>query len=388
MKEVWNCGCTEGAIVVTTIGEGAVLDKYYDNFSRFGHLDEVTIYVVVDNKTPSELMEKVVRLRKSGLHVTAPDMREQVEYSLKLGVPKGMFLENSDHRRNLGYLAAYESAASVIISIDDDNYPLQNEDFYASHRKSLNPPSEVDEVTATNKFFNICEMMEFEPFGTTAFARGFPYFARHVTNAIEHRQVSNVKVGINAGLWLQDPDVDAISWLVNPRNSTHLLNSQVILAPNTWTPINSQNTSLAHEVIPSYYFIRMGATLNGVRIDRYGDIFQGYFAEACSKALGIAVSAGTPAVLHRRNTHNYLQDACQELNCIILLEDFLQWLTGEVILEGNNYCDAYLSLAEAIEGFACGYVKRYRSKDVQQYYVGTASQMRDWIRICSTINGS
>jgi len=37
-------------------------------------------------------------------------------------------LWNSDYRRNIGYLQAYASGADIIISIDDDNYPLLEDD--------------------------------------------------------------------------------------------------------------------------------------------------------------------------------------------------------------------------------------------------------------------
>ena len=85
-----------------------------------------------------------------------------------------------------------------------------------------------------------------------------------------------------------------------------------------------------------------------MRIDRYGDIFSGYFSQACAKSMGDTVRVGTPIAVHARNCHNYLKDATQELACVCLLEDLLPWLQ-EQGLEGKSYAEKYVSFSELLE---------------------------------------
>ena len=133
---------------------------------------------------------------------------------------------------------------------------------------------------------------------------------------------------VAGALWLQDPDMDALSWLSGPVHATSFRGESVVLSPPTWSPVNSQNTALHRDVIPSYYFLRMGAPLSGMRIDSYGDIFSGYFSQACARKLGDSVRVGTPNATHARDSRNYSRDATQELACICVLEDLLRSLQG------------------------------------------------------------
>jgi len=81
---------------------------------------------------------------------------------------------------------------------------------------------------------------------------------------------------VNAGLWLDDPDVDAITRLCNDIVTTechsrpafffcnlHCLlvlmgrqrytrDSSYVMANGTWCPFNSQNTALHRDLIPAY----------------------------------------------------------------------------------------------------------------------------------------
>jgi hypothetical protein len=106
--------------------------------------------------------------------------------------------------------------------------------------------------------------------------------------------------------------------------------------------------ALHRDVIPSYYFLRMGAPLSGMCGDRYDDIFSGYFSQACARKLGDSVRVGTSIATHARNSRNYWRDATQELACIGVLEDLPPWLQG-VQLDGSDYLDAYVSLSHQLE---------------------------------------
>jgi hypothetical protein len=191
-------------------------------------------------------------------------------------------------------------------------------------------------------------------------------------------------VHINAGLWLQDPDIDGITWLVLKPRVKGFRGESVILGRNTWSPINSQNTALRLDAVPSYYFVRMGYPLAGRPIDRYGDIFSGYFAQACAKHLGGYVRAGTPVADHRRNSHNYMRDATAEWACIQILEDLVPWLM-EVKLEGTTYSETYLSLSHALEDAAEAMRGSVWNPATQAYFHEIGQYMRCWLDGCRVV---
>lgn len=375
------------AIVLTTINDGVILDALHDNLARFGRLDTTTVYVIPDRKTPSSLFDRADTLRGRGAQIESPSLDEQDEYLNKIGFGSDRLLVNSDHRRNVGYLRAYEAGNDIVISIDDDNYPIHEEDFVGGHISALNGSVEGKQaIECSTKFYNVCDLMTFDGAGEV-YPRGYPFDARHCEDSISRSFVAAKPVHINAGLWLQDPDVDGISWLVLPRRATGLLCPEVILGDSTWTPINSQNTSMRADAIAAYYFVKMGYAMGGLTIDRYGDIFQGYFVQACAKALGGSVRAGTPAVLHQRNAHNFLNDSRAELGCMLILQELLDYLVNEARLEGSSYSDAYTCLADLLEPASEKFESRFWTEEARGFVKEMCSDMRLWAEVCKRLRG-
>jgi len=375
-----------GAIVVTTINGGQFLQEYFDNLKRFGHLDQCHFYVIADRKTPAALFDKAKELEKQGLRITIPSLEEQDQYLAKVGFDPHLVLWNSDHRRNIGYLMAYASGADAVISIDDDNYPIPEIDFFGEHVAGLFEEKTKAQIESPTRFYNICSLMKFDIEAPPPYPRGFPYYGRHKAEQVTTANASS-PVHLNAGLWLMDPDVDAISWLVLPRRGQSMTGESVVLGKETWSPINSQNTAMRREAVAAYYFIKMRYPLGGIDIDRYGDIFQGYFVQACSKHLGGLVRVGTPLALHRRNAHNYMNDAWGEWACIQALEDLLPWLTTEAKLDGKNYIEAYESLSYQIEDKVEKITGKFWNDAVKAYFHQMGFYMRKWTKVCSSLHG-
>jgi hypothetical protein len=159
----------------------------------------------------------------------------------------------------------------------------------------------------------------------------------------------------------------------------------VLLGDRTWSPINTQNTAIHRSAIVTYYFVKMGYPLGGAFIDRYGDIFSGYFIEACVKHLKNKIRVGEPTVEHRRNSHNYIQDASNELACIWALEDVTEWLVGAQ-LEGTNYADAYGSLAAGLEDAVETFSGPIWNDATRGYFHQMAYCMRKWIAACQKVS--
>jgi hypothetical protein len=288
-------------LVVTTIGDGNFLDSYVKCIIRDGFLEDVSIICIPDLKTPKKLYKKCEEIKKQGISIFCPTVEQQDAFLDKLGSIKQIIPYNSDNRRNIGFLMAFEKGCEVLISVDDDNFPHPSGPFFKEH-SIVNQKVKMEAVNSSNGWFNVCDLMEVEP--QTTYPRGFPYHKRH-----KHPElVSEIEEGvihINVGLWLGHPDIDAVSCLYAPAKSKAFKGRSVLLGENTWSPINTQNTAIARDAIGAYYFLRMGYPVMGVPIDRDGDIFSGYFVQACARHLGYRIRIGTPVVNHIRNTHTH-----------------------------------------------------------------------------------
>jgi hypothetical protein len=370
------------SLVMTTICDSAVLETYFQNFQRHGHLDQVEAYVIPDRKTPHEMVERCAGLARRGLKMTCPTLTEQDDFLRHVGFPPHMIPYDSDNRRNIGYLMALQSGSDFMISIDDDNYCRPDEDVFAANAVVCNRAYRAQVVETDEGWFNVCTLLELDRPETT-YPRGFPYYARHKPMA-PRITTTSVDVHINAGLWLVAPDVDGITWLVAPTRATAFKGPPLVLGRHTWSPINTQNTALRREVITAYYYIRMGYPLGGMILERYGDIFSGYLAEACVKHLGGAIRVGTPLADHRRNAHNYMKDAAGEWGCIMLLEDFLPWLR-EAQLSGRTYLEAYRGLSYSVQDAVEKQHGTIWNDAARGYFHQVAHYMRTWATVASQL---
>jgi hypothetical protein len=374
----------KATLVLTTIFDPVILDAYRRNFNCYGHLDELDVIVIPDRKTPASAFETCSRLARQGLKVVCPPLEEQEAFLKRAGLPSEFIPYNLDNRRNVGFLMAWERGSDFLISIDDDNFCSDDEDYFAAHASVLFGRESHLIACHDSRFLNICDLLQINV--PSVYARGYPYFARHLGSP-PRTSTGAADIMINAGLWLQDPDVDAITWLGLHPKVTGFKNQSVVLDAGTWSPVNSQNTAVRREVLPAYYFIRMGYPLHGAKVDRYGDIFSGYFALACAKHLGGSARFGTPIADHRRNSHNYLNDAAAELPAILLLEDILAWLI-DIPLSGSTGLEAYLSLSHLLEEAVEKFQGRAWNDAARGFVHETAQLMRVWIAACRAVGGS
>jgi hypothetical protein len=368
------------ALVVTTIGDGEFLSVYAEKFKRDEVLDRVKLYVIPDLKTPASVLEQCRQLQKAGVSIVCPSIPEQEAYLAKLGVGT-LIAYNSDHRRNVGFLMALGEECDYMISIDDDNLCQDGGEFVEEHAIVCQGEREFEVIDSSSGWYNVCELLEMRP--ANVYPRGFPYRSRHSSTQSSRRVESGV-VHLNAGLWLQEPDLDAITWLANPATACSFHGPSLVFGRDTWSPINTQNTALHRDAVAAFYFVSMAHSIGGLQMGRYGDIFSGYFCQACIRHLGYRLRVGVPIVNHLRNRHNYLFDLGQELPCIWLLEDFAEWLR-ELRLQGEDYPEAYLCLADAIDES----VEKFRgfiwNDSARTWFHQTAKDMRQWIQAVRTV---
>lgn len=331
-------------LVATTIGKGDFLDFYFEKIKKEELLNNVSVIVIPDLKTPPDLFKKCKSLKEKGLNIFCPSVKEQEDFLKKLGEIYKIIPYNSDGRRNIGFLKAVEMGCDILISIDDDNLPLGNEDFFKFHGIA-GKTKEMPVVKTNSKWFNICDLLKKDP-NQKIYPRGYPYGKRWKAETIE-KEKKEVKIALNTGLWINDPDIDAITRINRDFKTIKLTGKQIALGIGEWSPINTQNTALIADLIPAYYFVLMGEKVENLTIDRYGDIWSGFFIKKVIDSMGHYVSVGKPLVNHLRNKHNLFKDLKQELGCIIYT-DLIAEILENLKLSGKNPAELYEDLSNKL----------------------------------------
>lgn len=374
------------AIVATTIFEPTFLHGYEANLRKSGRLDETTVYVIPDRKTPVSVSAEAAAARDRGFHVVCPSLKEQESFLKRVGTPDDFIPYNTDNRRNVGFLMALEAGCDVLISIDDDNFCLAGDDFVGAHHAVGGSKNDA-RVKSSDDWFNLCSLLRGCD-GPAIFPRGFPYAAQKAPRQIAlETPVEPLKIAMNAGLWLDEPDVDAIARLSRQPKILSFTERNVVLGADVWSPINTQNTALTREAALTYYYVRMGFPLRGLSIDRFGDIMSGYLTQKVIKHLGHGIRIGSPIVEHRRTPHNLFKDLYHELAGVVLIEDFIPWLI-QVPLSGANSLDVYSSLADEIAACTDRFTGFIWDDGGREFLKETSRLMNTWIRIVQGILGT
>ncbi|SCL17959.1 hypothetical protein [Micromonospora inyonensis] len=311
----------------------------------------------------------------------SPTIAEQDALLHRLGAP-GLIPYDSDNRRNVGYLLSWMGDADLVISVDDDNFPVGPE-FFTEHLVVTAGPRRYLTIDTASGWWNPCDQLDIAPLAV--YPRGFPYQHRRVCEVVE--QVATVDVRVNAGLWLGDPDVDAITRMAIGPTSRALRRKEAVLGSRTWAPINSQNTALHRDTLPAYYFPRMGYYYRGQKVDRYADIFSGYFVQACARHLGHGIRFGSPLADHKRNVHYLIDDLRQEMSAIAILDDLLDWLKG-CDLNGSTYAEAYRSLSYQMQDAVEHMSGPHWDHEIRGFMHQISHLMRQWLDVLERARGA
>ena len=369
-------------VVTTTINLPTFLNSYRENLDAFGHTRDVKFWVVGDLRTPPEANDAVANQVRRGLNAEYLSPEAQRRWLADFPDLAAIIPWNSDNRRNVGFLRALQEHCEVLFSVDDDNYCTPTSDFYAGHAdtgRSLR----MAIATSDNGWYNLCSQLTMEP-DVPVVPRGFPHAERY--GRISFLGEGGIRLAATAGLWLGDPDVDAATRLACPVRAVSHKGSPVALALGTWSPINTQNTSIARRAIPAYYYVRMLERFSDLLLDRYGDIWSGYFLQCCATHLGESVAVGQPIVDHRRNRHDLLTDLRAELWGMILTPRLVSMLRS-VNLSGVDYSEVVTSLSRALESFAQPLEANVGLVGVADYLRRIGASLRIWVDVCSAVGG-
>ncbi len=325
-------------IVTTTIYLPTFLKAYAENAKKFGH-DNVDFIVIGDRKTPEgarAVCESIENCRYYDLNEQATYLDNKGHTDLGCHLPM-----DSIARRNVGHLMAYENGATSIIMLDDDN--LATEYDFVKHHSKAGMRCGLPSYEGSNGWYNVCDALQ-EKNGVEFYARGFPPSKRWEKSEIIKFSHYG-KVAVNAGLWTNDPDIDALTRLERRLITTGFkenVHTEFALYPGTWSPWNCQNTAISRAALPSYFL--------SPHTGRHLDIWASYITTKIAEAMGEVIAFGTPLAFHDRSPHNLYKDLEAELPWIRMTDDFVEALRKTKITSTRFRGEYTGALKEVIEG--------------------------------------
>src|SRR5271157_6065624 len=323
-------------VVTTTIYLPEFLLAYEENAKHYGHA--VDFIVIGDRKTPDGA-ESLCKNIKNCEFWDVDTQKSWLNYK-GLDELSHHLPENSIARRNIGHLIAYLRGADSIIMLDDDNLSIPDQDF-VYHHTLVGKTESIHTYQAYNGWFNVCKALE-EKHGVEFYARGFPPGMRWKSKGYS-LQCRAEKVAVNAGLWLNDPDIDALTRLERRLLTTGMKPhwpTTFALRSGTWSPWNCQNTAISREALPSYFL--------SPHTGRHLDIWAGYITTFIAHAQGQVIAFGSPLAFHDRSSHNLYKDLEQEIPWIQSTDEFVRVLR-EAKVEGSSYSECLRSVIDALE---------------------------------------
>lgn len=302
------------ALILTTINVPTVLSLYR------AHDPDVRFFVAVDRKTPEEAFN-FCTYDVNNVRVCYLGEQEQYACSDLIGW-------NVIARRNIALLEALEWGAELIVSVDDDNMPLDS-DYFARFQAPLcdtpfSPAGSWSGIQAKATWFDPGSLC-FPTDGKPVVQRGFPQQPGKVETAFA--PVTGAKIGVAQGMILGDPDtsaVDRISRHPQVHQVSEILRAGIVTDPReTYAPLNSQNIAFIRELAPCFFMVPA--------FGRYDDIMAGLVAQRVMRERGLHVHYGQPFVWQQRNPHDLLKDLKAEQWGAEHILDFTSWLDGFVL---------------------------------------------------------
>lgn len=331
------------SLVTTTINYPKLLLEYAKDFSKYNKKKNIELIIIIagDNKTPDKTHKLAeIITKKYKINCEYLDKKKQNKILKNFKNLKNFLPWNSVQRRNLAILKSLQEQCDLIITIDDDNF-LKTSNFIQSHLFNIKKTKGLI-VKSSSNWFNICQFLN-ENNNNNFFHRGFPISKKRLKNNLKLLNKKNIKIAANAGLWLNDPDVDAITRLSQKiKVNSYKLEENFHLGPNVWSPFNSQNTALIAESIPAYFL--------SPHVGRMDDIYASYIYKKICDHLRFYISYGFPLVRQDRNDHNIWNDLDLEKKYHYFLEDFLNILEKIKIGKKNKtFYSATVDLIDKLE---------------------------------------
>lgn len=299
-------------IVIPTIRNLDFLKAWGNAFSNCN-------LIVVEDRT-----EKLVKT--SGLKTASISHFNHKDIEKDLGKDSWIISRKNAGIRSYGFLKAYQMGADVIITLDDDCYP-EEENFVEKHLDNLS-------FKASEGWFPIY------PDPNWMYTRGFPYSNR-----------DKFPVMISHGLWSGALDLDARTekGLKKPLNKKPYPPIRIIIPFGYFYPMSSMNLAFKCEVTPLMFFPMMGKAPDGKGwgYDRFDDIWAGIFSKKIMDELKMAVVSGSPFTEHKKASKN--QDNLKKEFLGTKVNEILWKQVAKVRLTKKTPKECYLELAKKVK---------------------------------------
>jgi len=365
------------AIVTTTINVPHFLEDYCKDFKAHDHKDVIFI-VIGDKKTPDEAESYCLSLgERYEYEVEYYNVARQKSYLSRFPELDAYLPYNSVQRRNIGMVRAYELGAHSILTVDDDNYLLEA-DLLKNHLM-VGERRTLRSFQSSAGWFDPCQFLCAEP-NVRYFHRGFPMSERSNSKGSVTESSRTGTVITNVGMWLGDPDVDAWVRMTLPLEAVKWTQEEnFTLGAGTWAPFNSQQTTIARELLPAYFL--------NPNAGRYDDIWGSFIVFRLAEHFGDMVAYGHPIVNHlqKRSLNSLWRDLDDERMGVLLTDEFVKILRG-VQFTAESYAAAYVQLADALEEQINAHagLKENQSEFLREYVRG----MRMWTSTLQRVGSS
>ena len=291
------------ALITTTINIPHVL-KLYRACST-----DVAFFVTGDMKTDSIPFKQFCREIPNCFAYDAVDQNTSMNWACHERIGW-----NTIGRRNIALLEALKWGADIIVTIDDDNIPM-NLDYFDDFEKVLQAPFSGCQVEPA-VWFNVGALCV-----PNFVQRGFP--VEQLSNCYAVKHVVNAKIGVASGVALLDPDIGAVERIANAPNIHgvyELLRAGVAFRPQwkQWTVFNSQVTTFLRELAPAMLMVPQWK--------RFDDIFASLICQRVMRHRELFVHHGQPFVAQQRNEHNLHDDLAAEAWGMRYVQAFAAWL--------------------------------------------------------------
>lgn len=297
-------------VVIPTIRDLKFLNDWKDQFKD-------TVIIVCEDQP-----QKSIKIPKVGKQIFHYSWKE---IDSDLGKDSWIIPRRVSAIRNYGFLQAYRMGAEIIITLDDDCYPVKNHGLVEGHVRNLSLKTPKNWVNTY-------------PDAHHMFTRGIPYLIR------EEQQVM-----LSHGLWTSVLDHDGPTHLQNLSFKALFAEHFVQIIPTgAYFPMCSMNFAFRREITPLMYFPLMGEDQNGSKwgYDRFDDIWCGIFAKKIMDHLGFGVINGSPFIEHRKASDPF-KNLQKEALGIEMNEEIWKRIATTVIKNVNvNPVSAYKALIQ------------------------------------------
>lgn len=292
------------ALITTTINVPTVLALY----RKLG--PDVHFFIAGDRKTPdAEVVNFLYGIPNHSYY--GIDRQHDLGYKCSRLVG-----ENCVQRRNIALLEAVRWGADTIVTIDDDNIPIE---WYFDRFNSLfsSPAWDGCAVSSSQRWFDPGFLLV-----PLTKHRGFPI---GIKPELIVAPITDARIGVAAGLCLGDPDIDAVTRIaVAPiiHSVSELGRAGIVVDPrSTRTVFNSQNTAFIRELAPAMFMMP--------GVGRYDDIYASLICQRVMRERGLYVHFGQPFVWQQRNAHNLISDLRHEIDGMANIKTFASLLDLE-----------------------------------------------------------